>query len=64
MNPLREKAFRRFFIGQSISVTGGAATQIALFFAVLQLTGSPKDLSFVISVLGAQGRHGRRAGAA
>ena len=49
MNPLRDKPFRRFFVGQSISVTGGAATQIALFFAVLQLTGSPKDLSFVIS---------------
>jgi MFS family permease len=49
MNPLREKPFRRFFVGQSISVTGGAATQIALFFAVLQLTGSPKDLSFVVS---------------
>ena len=49
MNPLREKPFRRFFIGQSVSVTGGAASQIALFFAVLQLTGSAKDLSFVIS---------------
>ena len=49
MNPLREKPFRRFFIGQSISVTGGAASQIALFFAVLQLTGSPRDLSIVIS---------------
>ena len=49
MNPLREKPFRRFFVGQSISVTGGAATQIALFFAVLQITGSARDLSFVIS---------------
>lgn len=49
MNPLRDKAFRRFFVGQSISVTGGAATQIALFFAVLQLTGSPKDLSVVVA---------------
>lgn len=49
MNPLRDKPFRRFFIGQSISVTGGAATQIALFFAVLQITGSPKDLSIVVA---------------
>jgi MFS family permease len=49
MNPLLEKPFRRFFIGQSISVTGGSATQIALFFAVLQLTGSPRDLSIVVS---------------
>ena len=49
MNPFREKPFRRFFIGQSISVTGGATTQIALFFAVLQITGSPRDLSYVIS---------------
>ena len=49
MNPLTEKPFRRFFVGQSISVTGGAATQIALFFAVLQLTDSPRDLSYVIS---------------
>lgn len=49
MNPLRGTPFRRFFIGQSISVTGGAASQIALFFAVLQLTGSPRDLSIVIS---------------
>jgi MFS family permease len=49
MNPLRDKPFRRFFIGRSISVTGGAATQIALFFAVLQTTGSARDLSFVIS---------------
>lgn len=49
MNPLRGKPFRRFFIGQSVSVTGGAATQIALFFAVLQITGSPKDLSLVVA---------------
>ena len=49
MNPLRAKPFRRFFVGQSISVTGGAASQIALFFAVLQLTGSARDLSIVIS---------------
>ncbi|MBS2549532.1 MFS transporter [Catenulispora sp. NL8] len=49
MNPLRDKPFQRFFVGQSVSVLGGAATQVALFFAVLQLTGSAKDLSFVVS---------------
>jgi MFS family permease len=49
MNPLSEKPFRRFFIARSISVAGSAATPVALPFSVLQLTGSAKDLSFVVS---------------
>lgn len=49
MNPLGEKPFRRFFIARSVSVTGSAVTPVALAFAVLRLTGSPKDLSFVVT---------------
>ncbi|WP_194891502.1 MFS transporter [Catenulispora pinisilvae] len=49
MNPLHEKPFRRFFIARSISVAGSAVTPVSLTFSVLQLTGSAKDLSFVVS---------------
>jgi MFS family permease len=49
VNPLHEKPFRRFFIARSISVAGGSVTQVALVFSVLQLTGSAKDLSFVVT---------------
>jgi len=49
MNPLREKPFRRFFVAGTISVAGGSVTQVALAFSVLKLTGSARDLSFVVS---------------
>lgn len=49
MNPLHEKSFRRFFVARSISVAGSSVTPVSLTFAVLQLTGSAKDLSFVVS---------------
>ncbi|NUR62486.1 MAG: MFS transporter [Catenulispora sp.] len=49
MNPLRDKPFRRFFLARSISVVGSAVTPVSLAFAVLQLTGSARDLSFVVT---------------
>ncbi|GAA2064621.1 MFS transporter [Catenulispora yoronensis] len=51
MNPLRGKPFRRFFVARSISVVGSAVTPVSLAFAVLQLTGSAKDLSFVVTAM-------------
>ncbi|WP_344658692.1 MFS transporter [Catenulispora subtropica] len=49
MNPLHEKPFRRFFLARSVSVVGSAVTPVALAFSVLQLTGSARDLSFVVT---------------
>ena len=49
MNPLRDESFRRFFLARSISLVGSAVTPVSLAFAVLQLTGSAKDLSFVVT---------------
>ena len=44
---LRERQFRLFFTGQLISLLGDSFTQIALAFAVLDLTGSATDLGIV-----------------
>jgi MFS family permease len=51
LGSLRERDFRLFFIGQSISLLGTGMVGVALSFAVLDLTGSISDLGFV---LGAQ----------
>ena len=41
--------FRRFFIGQSASLLGDGMVGVALAFAVLDLTGSPADLGYVLA---------------
>jgi len=44
-NPLRSPAFRWFFAGRSISLTGSFMSPVALAFGVLELTGSGTWLS-------------------
>jgi MFS family permease len=46
---LKERDFRRFFIGQSASLLGDGMVGVALAFAVLDLTGSAADLGYVLS---------------
>ncbi|MCO5969334.1 MFS transporter [Actinoallomurus soli] len=46
---LRERQFRRFFVGQSASLLGDGMIGVALAFAVLDLTGSPSDLGYVLA---------------
>jgi len=45
----RERSFRLFFFGQGISAIGDRIVSVALAFAVLDLTGSVKDLGFVLA---------------
>ncbi|WP_158575820.1 MFS transporter [Streptomyces corynorhini] len=47
--PLRSPAFRWFFLGRSISMTGNAMSPIALAFGVLEVTDSAAWLSVVTS---------------
>jgi predicted MFS family arabinose efflux permease len=49
LSVLKERDFRRFFIGQSASLLGDGMVGIALAFAVLDLTGSPADLGYVLA---------------
>jgi MFS family permease len=49
LGPLREREFRLFFTGQLVSLLGDAVTPFALAWAVLDLTGSARDLGFVIA---------------
>jgi MFS family permease len=49
LGPLREREFRLFFTGQAVSLLGDAVTPFALAWAVLDLTGSARDLGFVIA---------------
>jgi MFS family permease len=46
---LQEREFRLFFTGQTVSLLGDAVTPFALAWAVLDLTGSARDLGFVIA---------------
>ena len=46
---LQEREFRLFFTGQMVSLLGDAVTPFALAWAVLDLTGSARDLGFVIA---------------
>lgn len=46
---LAEPNFRRFFIGSAASLMGDGMVTVALSFAVLDLTGSPADLGYVLS---------------
>jgi MFS family permease len=49
LGALREREFRLFFTGQLVSLLGDAVTPFALVWAVLDLTGSARDLGFVIA---------------
>src|SRR5215475_10800659 len=44
-----EREFRLLFLGRTTSFTGGAFANVALAFAVLELTGSKADLGFVLA---------------
>jgi MFS family permease len=46
---LSEHNFRRFFVGQCASLLGDGVIPVALAFAVLDLTGSPADLGYVLA---------------
>ncbi len=48
LGALQEREFRLFFTGQLVSLLGDAVTPFALAWAVLDLTGSARDLGFVI----------------
>jgi MFS family permease len=49
LGPLREREFRLFFVGHSISVVGDGMAPLALAFAILGLTGSVSSLGFVFA---------------
>ena len=49
LGALAEREFRLFFTGQLVSLLGDAVTPFALAWAVLDLTGSARDLGFVIA---------------
>jgi MFS family permease len=46
--PLRYRAFRYLAAGRTVSMLGNAIAPVALAFAVLDLTGSPRDLGLVV----------------
>ena len=47
--PLGESAFRFLFLGRTTSFIGNAFANVALAFAVLDLTGSKADLGYVLA---------------
>jgi MFS family permease len=47
--PLREREFRLMFGARTISFVGSAFANVALAFAVLELTGSKADLGYVLA---------------
>jgi MFS family permease len=49
LGALQEREFRLYFTGQFASLLGDAVTPFALAWAVLDLTGSARDLGFVIA---------------
>ena len=49
LGPLRERSFRFLFLGRTTSFIGNAFANVALAFAVLDLTGSKADLGFVLA---------------
>ena len=49
LGALQQREFRLFFTGQLVSLLGDAVTPFALAWAVLDLTGSARDLGFVIA---------------
>jgi MFS family permease len=46
---LREREYRLFFLGQAVSLIGDGMVNVALAFAVLDLTGSASDLGLVLA---------------
>jgi MFS family permease len=46
---LRERNFRLYFLGRSVSILGDMVVPVALAFALLDLTGSAKDLGIVMA---------------
>jgi MFS family permease len=52
--PLRERPYRLFFSASTISTLGDSVAGIALAFAVLDLTGSPRPLYLAIVFAGRQ----------
>src|SRR6202451_1487583 len=49
LGALQEREFRLFFTGQLVSLLGDAVTPSARAWAVLDLTGSARDLGFVLA---------------
>jgi MFS family permease len=49
LRALHEREFRLLFTGQSLSLVGEGMVNVALPFAVLDLTGSVTDLGFVFA---------------
>jgi hypothetical protein len=49
LGALREREYRLFFAGQSISLLGDGMVGVALSFAVLDLTGKVADLGYVFA---------------
>jgi MFS family permease len=49
LGPLRERPFRYLFLGRTTSFLGSAFANVALAFAVLELTGSKADLGYVLA---------------
>lgn len=49
MGPLAEREFRLLFLGRTSSFLGSAFANVALAFAILELTGSKADLGFVLA---------------
>jgi MFS family permease len=47
--PLGQRPFRLLFLGRTTSFIGGAFANVALAFAVLDLTGSKADLGYVLA---------------
>ncbi|GAA2625310.1 MFS transporter [Dactylosporangium fulvum] len=50
LDPLRYPAFRYLVAGRTVTMAGNAVAPIALAFAVLDLTGSVRDLGLVVGV--------------
>jgi MFS family permease len=48
--PLRYAPFRFLLAGRTVNALGNAVAPIALAFAVLDLTGSPRDLGLVVGI--------------
>jgi MFS family permease len=49
LDPLREREFRLLFGARTTSIVGGSFANVALAFAVLDLTGSKADLGYVLA---------------
>jgi MFS family permease len=47
--PLGHRQFRLLFLGRTTSFVGNAFANVALAFAVLELTGSKADLGYVLA---------------